>query len=137
MTLRTTTQGKIPTAGSSTPAPLPPLFFFLLFFLLFLSPLSCSACDVDSDYSTVTISRLQAGCHKLTDKISSQDFYYQNTHGKVVTPGVEPRIEALNLYCRSKPPPLATKNLLEDADRLRRPLLMGGATQSISDLSMR
>lgn len=60
---------------------------------------SFSGCDVDSDFSTVTISRLQAGCHKLTDKISNQDFYYEYTHGKVVTPGVEPRIEALNLYC--------------------------------------
>lgn len=35
--------------------------------------------------------------------------------------------------------PLATKNLLEDTDGLRRPplLLLGGATQSISALSMR
>ena len=36
----------------------------------------------------------------------------------------------------SKPPPLATKNLLEDTDGLRRPPLGGGATQSISALSM-
>ena len=33
--------------------------------------------------------------------------------------------------------PLATENLLEDTDGLRRPPLEGGATQSISDLSMR
>ena len=36
------------------------------------------------------------------------------------------------------PPPLATKNLLEVTDGLRRPpSTKGGATQSISDLSMR
>ena len=35
-------------------------------------------------------------------------------------------------------PPLATKNLLEDTDGLcRPPLLLTGATQSISDLSIR
>ena len=41
--------------------------------------------------------------------------------------------------CRNLPvrkSPLATKNPLEDTDGLRRPLLKGGATQSISDLSM-
>ena len=38
---------------------------------------------------------------------------------------------------RNKQTPLATKNLLEVTDGLRRPPLEGEATQSISDLSMR
>ena len=40
---------------------------------------------------------------------------------------------------RNKQPPLATNNLLEVTDGLRRPPrpLLRGATQSISDLSMR
>ena len=48
------------------------------------------------------------------------------------------RMYATDPAASGRNPPLATKNLLEDTDGLRRPPpSKGGATQSISDLSMR
>jgi hypothetical protein len=58
-------------------------------------------CDVDDSWTTLTISRLPAGCGHLKDHDSNQDVYTFFSHAPVDDKGGYPAIQSLEMNCDS------------------------------------